>query len=451
MKGLIKGAIVIAFGGFIAKLLGAVYRVPLTNLLKSEGLGLYQMVFPVYCILLDFAGGGVPCGLSKLISSEQDQIKKAMLIKNAVLLLAITGLIGSILMFLLSGVFATAQGNPLAKTGYMFLAPSVALVSVLSCYRGFFQGENQMSPTAISQVIEQVVKLIFGLIFVSLLMPKVPLAVGGATFAVTISETVALIYLFAKYKRATRSLGKIPFEKVSLKSDAKRLIKICLPITLTGILIPFSQTIDSFLIINILAKYMQNATSVYGLLSGAVMSVVNLPVSVCYGLAVAVLPLVSGDKNGGKKHSDKAIMLTLLLSIFMTVGVYFFADFIVNLLFSGLPSSEKLTVIALLKSTCPVVITLSLLQTLNSVLVAKGKSVVPLINLSVGILIKTLLSIVLLKNQSLNIFGSVISLNACYFVATFLNLVYYFIDNNKRKSSNDTKERFTPRNQNDSQ
>jgi len=180
------------------------------------------------------------------------------------------------------------------------------------------------------------------------------------------------------------------------------------------------------------------------------MSVVNLPVSVCYGLAVAVLPLVSGDKNGGKKHSDKAIILTFLLSVFMTVGVYFFADFIVNLLFSGLPSSEKLTVIALLKGTCPVVITLSLLQTLNSVLVAKGKSVVPLINLSVGILIKTVLSVVLLKNQSLNIFGSVISLNACYFVATFLNLVYYFIDNNKRKSNNDTKERFTPRNQNDS-
>ena len=124
MKGLIKGAIVIALGGFIAKLLGAVYRVPLTNLLKSEGLGLYQMVFPVYCILLDFAGGGVPCGLSKLISSEQDQIKKVTLIKNAVLLLAITGVIGSILMFSLS-VSGTTGPRVMLQTPFSPLTISV--------------------------------------------------------------------------------------------------------------------------------------------------------------------------------------------------------------------------------------------------------------------------------------------------------------------------------------
>lgn len=445
-KSLLKGALIIAIGGFVAKLLGAIYRVPLTNLLKSEGLGLYQMVFPVYCILLDFAGGGVPCGLSKLISGEVDEKRKVALIKNAVTVLAITGLIGSLFMLAFSGVIAKAQGNPLAKLGYVFLSPSVCLVSILSCYRGYFQGENQMSPTAISQIIEQVIKLIFGLILVALLMPNVPLSVGGATFAVTLSELVALVYLFLKYKKVTFKIGRVKLEKNYFKQDIIKLLKICLPITLTGILIPISQTIDSFLIINILAKYMQNATNVYGLFSGAVMSVVNLPVSICYGLAVAVLPLVSGDKNGGKKHADKAIILTLILSLILAVLVYFFANFAIKVLFKGLSASEKLTTTLLLKATSPVVITLSLLQTINSILIGKGKSHIPLINLGVGVMVKTVLSIILLQNPNLNIFGSVISLNACYFVATFLNLVYYFIDNNKRKLSNDTLQIATKRN-----
>ena len=205
-------------------------------------------------------------------------------------------------------------------------------------------------------------------------------------------------------------------------------------------LIPLSQTVDSFLIINILAKYMKNATSVYGLLSGAVMSVINLPVSICYGLAVAVLPLVSSAKDGGKKHGDKALLLTAGLSIVMAIGVYFFGEIIVKILFKGLPDSEIQTTVLLLKSTCPVVVTLSLLQTLNSVLIGKGKSHLPLINLAVAVTIKAVLSIFLLQNPKLNIFGSVISLNACYFVATFLNLVYYFIDNTKRKVSYDTKQ-----------
>ena len=424
-KSLLKGALIIAIGGFVAKLLGAIYRVPLTNLLKSEGLGLYQMVFPVYCILLDFAGGGVPCGLSKLISGEVDEKRKVALIKNAVTVLAITGLIGSLFMFALSGVIAKAQGNPLAKLGYVFLSPSVCLVSILSCYRGYFQGENQMSPTAISQIIEQVIKLIFGLILVALLMPNVPLSVGGATFAVTLSELVALVYLFLKYKKVTVKTGRVKLEKNYFKQDIIRLLKICLPITLTGILIPISQTIDSFLIINILAKYMQNATNVYGLFSGAVMSVVNLPVSICYGLAVVAIPSLSSSKTQAEtnKKGIKIILLTIAFSLPALIFLLIFAPFSINLLYSRLNQSEKIIAIALLRLTSPCVVLLSLVQATNAILIGRGRLYAPVLTLFVGVIIKTILNLLLLSNVNMNIYGGAIAIIACYFFVCLVNLI----------------------------
>ena len=139
----INGAVYLALGSFFAKLLGAVYRVPLTNIIGGKGLGLYQMIFPLYCVLLDFSGAGFPSAISKIIASygAENEYKSQKLLAHSLILALILGIGGFVLMSVLAKPIALAQGNKDAYLGYVALSPSVLFVSLLSCYRGYFQGK----------------------------------------------------------------------------------------------------------------------------------------------------------------------------------------------------------------------------------------------------------------------------------------------------------------------
>ncbi len=451
-KKLALNAVVIAAGAFFAKVIGAFYRIPLTNLLGGAGLGLYQMVFPVYCILLDFAGAGLPCGLSKLVSenaAEQNHAANASLLKTALLLMAAAGVAAFLIMFVFARPIAALQGNVAAFKAYKALAPAVLFVALLSCYRGYFQGYQKMLPTALSQLAEQLVKLGAGLCFVTLLMPSVEDAAAGAAAAVTLSEAVALLGLFITWrvhkKRGTFAPflhnGKqntadskavlceiAPKKKARFRGDAAAILKICLPVTLVGIALPVSQMIDSFLIVNLLKKHTENATALFGLFTGGVQSVISLPVAICYGVAVAVVPFLSGvskkQAKGGGKYALYALGGTLILSALMAAACAIFAPLGVKILFFSLSAEEKLLIIRLLRFTAPCIVTMSVLQTANSVLIGKSRPYAPLVGLGAGVAVKTVLEIFLLPVQNIGIFAAAISLNACYFVAVFVNLLY---------------------------
>ncbi len=439
-----KNSIILSLGSVLSKIIGAIYRIPLTNMLGGFGLGLYQMIFPVYSVLLDFSGAGVPSALSKLISEyngtdrEEERLK---LLKNALILLFIFGIICTLFMGGMSKVLSFLQGNKNAYMGYIALAPAVVLVSIISCYRGYFQGDLNNVPTAVSQVTEQIVKLAFGLIFVKLLLPNIPLAVAGATFAVTLSEVFSLIELIVIFQATKNKKIKYKWNKKEFLSHVKKILKIVIPITLTSIIIPLSQLIDSFLIINLIGKYSSDATSLYGLLSGAVMTVINLPVSVCYGVAVSAIPLIAKarskkDETSEKKNVKYSILLTFLIALPSMAFCYLFAPFITNLLFRNLSGFEKLTVIKLLKLSSVNIVLLSFVQTTNAVLIAKNAVYIPVINLSVGVVSKIILNVILLHIKTLNIYGGAIAVIVCYLLAGILNLLYIINNKDKRKRNN---------------
>lgn len=440
-KRFVKNAVIISLGGFIAKILGAVYRIPLTNIIGGTGMGLYQMVFPVYCILLDFAGAGLPCGLSKLVAecpAETRDEEGRKLLKTALFLMAAIGAAGSLFMFALSGALASSQGNAAARLSYIALSPAVFLVALISCYRGYFQGRQNMLPTAVSQIIEQAVKLAVGLSLVSLLAPSAPKAAAGAAFAVSVSEAAALVYLYVKFGKQ----GKISYadEKGGFGSRAKAIFKICLPVTLTAVMIPASQAADSFLIINILSRTSENATSLYGLFSGGVAAVIGVPVALCYGIAVSVLPAVSegGDADG---KISLAVLLTAVLAGVMAAACFFFPNLIVRILFFGLSAEEKSVAAGLLKISSFSVLLLSLTQTTNSVLVGKSKPYLPVLSLSLGIITKIVLELLLLPRERFGIYGAAFSANACYFVAVFFNLLYIiYTASSKRRAERSRNE-----------
>ena len=177
---LLSGALVLSLGGLLTKVLGAFYRIPLTNLLGAEGIGIYQAVFPLYSLLLTASSTGVPNGIAKMISGG-DVSDGYSVLKSALTVFLPLGLIGSLVLLLLCKPISNLQGNGSAYIAYALISPSVILVSVISCFRGFFQGNLNMKPTAISQIIEQLIKLIFGLSLCSLIKGKVELKAWLAT------------------------------------------------------------------------------------------------------------------------------------------------------------------------------------------------------------------------------------------------------------------------------
>ena len=427
----VKGAFYLAVGAFISKFLGAIYRVPLTNMLGGLGLGLYQMVFPVYCLLLDFSGAGLPSALSRLIASQsvdKERTAKRLLINSAKLFF-VFGIIATIIMAVFSKPFSILQGNEKASTAYLFLSPAILAVAMISCLRGYFQGFMDMKPTAISQIIEQVIKLFLGVVLVYLFLGNISLAVGGATFAITVSEFVALFVLWCIYKRKNKnSIQEFAYDKKSFFSDAKSIIKTTVPITIVGILLPFSQVIDSILTINIISGYRSDATMLFGLLSGVVMTIVNLPVSICYGISSVAIPSISKckDEEEKRKQAIKILFFTFMVALPCFVGLAIFSPQVVNLLFRNLQPNEKSIAVKLLRLTSPCVVFLSLLQACNAVFIGKGKLYTPVINLSIGVAIKFVLSVILLSIPTINIYGGAIALNACYFSVCMINLILIF-------------------------
>lgn len=440
-KRVVRGAVSLGLGALMAKILGVVYRIPLTNYLGSYGLGLYQMVFPVYTLLLDFSGAGVPSAISKLIASgrEDEREKRAYdFLTSSLRLLFILGAVGMVFMILSSIPLSTLQGDQKAYLGYLFLSPAIVLFALISCFRGYFQGLMDMSPTAISQVIEQVVKLVFGLLFVKLLIKDVTFAVAGATFAITLSEVVAIAYLYYKYRRR-RKVNRLAFDfdRLGHKRRLKTILKTTIPVTLIGVMLPLSHVIDSFIVVNVLSGYRSDATSLYGLISGVAHTVVNLPVAVCYGVASVAIPAVSSSigVEEKRKNAVKTLSLTAVVSIVGALLCYFFAPLIIRVLFRKLSVDEKNTSLNLIRLLSPTVVLLSVLQTSNAVLIGMGKLYSPIFSLGVGVALKTVLALVLLNIPSLNVYGSAIATIACYFFVCLVNLIMIFAKRIKYESS----------------
>ena len=465
-KKLVSGAAILGAGTFLAKIIGAAYRVPLTALLGGAGIGLYQLVFPVYTVLLDFSGAGAPSALSKLIASGdkagREERAKDYLFAGLKLFAAL-GAVFSLFMFLFAKPLSAAQGDENAYLSYAAISPAVFLVCLTTPFRGYFQGLANMKPTAISQIIEQTVKLCFGLMLVKLFGGDTPRAAAGAAFAITLSEAAAAIYLFSVYKvRQKRARlggallngstpafcgtlinnggapvnngapinGETPAcggEQIAKRESGvtAKLIKTAIPVTLLGIIFPLCAFAESFIVINLLSGYKENSTALYGLYSGVASTIAGLPAAVCYGVAAAAIPAVSAGKTEEKrkKNSARAIALTLFLSLPAAAVLYFFAPNIINLLFRSLPQSEREISARLLKILAPSAALLSLLQTQNAVLIAENKPYFAVLSMAIGAAVKISAEIILVKNPSFNVYGCAVAVIACYFCVDLVNFI----------------------------
>lgn len=425
----IKGAMIISVGGFISKILGAVYRIPLANFIGGEGMGIYQMVYPLYCILLTVSASGIPTGIARLISSGKRGAERSGLI-----LYGTIGVIGMLLMFLLSTPLSILQGESEVKLSCIMLSPSVFFVSVLSVIRGYFQGKGNMYPTAITEVSEQLIKVIIGCFLAYFYRNNLNFAVASTLFAVTVSEgisTMVAVHWYFKKREITPlySIKRVPYSAI---------IKYTLPLTFTAIAIPFSQLCESIVAVNILRKLIENPTALYGVFSGCAVTIVSLPISITYGLAVASIPQIAplaerGDYINAKKRAYKSILMTFIISLPASICLFIFSPFATKLIFSSLSAGEKAVLDNLVKIMSINAVTLSIVQTSSACLTALGYPIKSTITQWITAILRIVLTAILIKYTPLSIQGAAISANCSYLVACLLNICYIIRVNKARE------------------
>ena len=417
----IKGAIIISLGGFISKVLGAVYRIPLTKFLGGEGMGIYQMVYPLYCILLTVSASGIPTGIARLISSGKGFGAE----RQAFRLYGIIGIIGTILMYALSSSLASIQSEPAIALCCKLLCPSVFFVSMLSVVRGYFQGKGNMYPTAISEISEQIIKVALGCVLAYIFRKNLAVAVASTLLAVTVSEALTAGWVVLWYMRKK---GRKPlYNPISVPLSS--ILKYTVPLTLTAIALPLSQFAESIVAVRLLRELGDNATALYGIYSGCAVTIINLPVSVTYGLAASSVPQISplaesGDLAGAKKKAFKALLITLLVSAPAALGLYIFAPLAARLIFGSLSAQEKVILVDLIRIMAVSSVTLSIVQTSSACITSLGMPIKSTVTQWTTGVLRVALTAALIKFTPLSIYGAAWSANCAYLVASLLNLWY---------------------------
>ena len=230
------GATVLAISGVLCKVLGAVYKVPLANMLKTEGIGIYYLVFPIYSLFLTLSSSCFPTVISRFVANAKAENKHKLANKifvASLIILVVLGFVLGLIMLIFSNKIASVQGIENGAVCYIVLSPAILFVAIISAFRGYFQGLQNMIPTAVSQIIEQIVKFVVG-IFLSVTLIKygVIFAVLGAMLGVVVSELFSLIYLliyFVFTKKKNTKKQTIYNEHESIFSLIKKILKTTIP------------------------------------------------------------------------------------------------------------------------------------------------------------------------------------------------------------------------------
>lgn len=432
-NGFIKGAIVLVIFNMIGKIIGAIYRIPLGNLLGAEGIGKYQLVFPLYSLILSISISGIPVAISKIVAEYNSKGQfgdSKKLLKLSLTYLFFVSLALAFAIGLCSKFIAKLQGNPEIYICYYGIAPAVLFVGVLSVFRGYFQGNLNMLPTALSNLVEQVGKLVFGLYFAnSLIKFGVVYGVLGALIGISVSEFIALIFLAVYYLIYRKRHNFESVSNLTKRGITKQLLGTSLPITLGGMAGPITAIIDSLLVVNLLifsGFESSEATSLLGLQSGIVDPLINIPIVIAVAISASLLPNISNVHTVSieeeKNLIEKAFQIVLSVSLVCAICFVIFGKQIIEFLYGKTLTFEEIAVaVKLLFLGAFNLILLSLVQVSSGILQGIGKQNLTVKSIAIGSAVKIILTVTLVSFKKINILGAMISGGISYLVVFIIN------------------------------
>lgn len=437
----IKGAAILGMAGVLVKILGAIYRIPLSNIIKSEGLGYYQTAYPFYVLLLTISTAGVPVAIAKLVSekrAQEDYAGAHKVFKVALISLIGLGFITATVIALGASHIVNYLGNVNAYYSLIALVPALFFVPIMSAFRGFFQGRQSMVPTALSQITEQLFRVMAGLGLTVLLLDRgIPIAAGGASFGGSVGAIMGLVIIvFIYFKRRSSIMEEVSLSSVarqySVMEIAKDLLFIAVPITIGAAIAPIMDTIDAALVLRRLQSInytAAEANELYGQLKGMAQTLVNLPQVFSIAISMSLVPAIS-SANARKSKGEtgelisSGIRMTLLIGLPSAMGLFVLSTPIVGLLYYNNPPEAIASVGNILSYLSLGVIFLTLVQALTAILQGLGKPFIPVRNLFIGAIAKVTLTYVLTGIPAINVKGAAISTVVAFAIAAILNLWY---------------------------
>ncbi|SHJ45731.1 stage V sporulation protein B [Dethiosulfatibacter aminovorans DSM 17477] len=437
-KNFLKGAAVLGMAGLIVKIIGAIYRIPLTNLIGTEGIGYYQPAYQVYNLLLVISLAGFPTAIARLVSEKRalDNPEGAhQIFKISMKVILVISILSSLVIFIFAQNIANSIGYPGTYYSLLALVPALFIVPVMSVYRGYFQGMQNMVPTAMSQVIEQLVRFATGLSLAYILVDKgLPEAAGGASFGASAGGIAGFLLIFFIYFRNRKTIkGNIASAGSNSTDESKRVVKrlltIAVPITLGASIVPLMGLIDAKLVSMRLLQIgytVTEATDLYGQLSGTAQTFINFPQVFSIAIAMSLVPSISeaftvNDMENLNHTASLGTRTALIIGLPSAVGLYILSEPIIALFYPALGPDKHVSVGQLLAILAVSVVFLTLVQSLTAILQAVEKQRIPVKNLAIGAVVKIVLTYILVGIPALNVKGAAISTIAAYLTAALLN------------------------------
>lgn len=434
-----RGTLILAVAGIVVKVIGSLNWIILSRVLGGEGIGIYQMAFPLYLLALSISSAGVPVAIS-IITAEKIALRDyrgANRVFNlSFLLLIITGITLSLLLYSGAGWLIEHRiiRDPRAYYSLIALSPAIFFVTLLSSFRGYLQGWQIMTPTAISQIVEQLFRVAAMLVFATLLLPKgLEFAAGGASLGAVVGSVAALVVLIVCYFRLRKETQlKIQTEPATVCRESganiiRRIAKLALPVSLSSIMLPLVANLDLLVVplrLEDAGYSVQQATELFGYLTGMAVPLVNLATILTAALATSLVPAVSQAYSLGKRQdvlyrTAGAMRLANIATIPFGVMLWVLAKPVVSAIYHAPGAADATQVLAV------GVFLLGIHQVTTGVLQGLGRTVIPVINMGAAALVKVALNWTLTAIPTLGIQGAAWATLADIGIAAALNL--YFV------------------------
>ena len=435
-KSFLGGAAVLAAAVAIVKIIGAVYKIPLGNIIGDEGKAHFTVAYNIYNLLLTISTAGLPLAISKLTSEAHAlgrENEKRKIFSTSIWLFFGLGLVFSLFMFFGSAQLAAFMNDSLAFWSIRALSPAVFCVCLLACMRGYTQGQGNMTPTAVSQILEALCKLGIGLSlawYFLQLGKGVEISAAGAIMGVTVGTVLSMVFLIfylLRHRDRTESLD-VPESSGTLM---KKVLLIGLPITLSNSAMSIITLIDSKIVLGrleaISSLLAEKPAALYGQYTFG-MDLINLPPSFVYPVTMSLIPFAAAamarkDSAGANRIISSAFRLIAILAIPAGVGLSVLSGPILMMLY---PAQKEAAMAAgphlqVLGIAC---IFICLMTLTNAILQSYGHERIPICTMIAGGIVKIVMNYVLVGNPDINIHGAPISTLCCYLVISGLNLFF---------------------------
>jgi len=477
-KKFLQGALILAGANLLVKIIGAFFKVPLYRLIGGDGNGIFSVAYQIYTFMFILATAGFPIAVSKMVAesiAKNDEYDAKRIFQTAFLLLGVIGLAGSTALFIFADELAAILGNTDSALGIKVIAPAVFFVSLVSAYRGYFQGKQNMYPTAGSEVVEAGGKMLIGIIAAATFMGMaVNTALGedavlvngefstshnrtvysatGAIFGVTAGTFFALILMMIVYVFKERKNKPLKNKTARTRIEIlKQLIPIAIPITIGASVSSLTSLVDLGTIMNRLVinehvfdryAYLfatgtefaadvleegwsgiellrQKANTLYGIYTGQAQTMFNLPLTIVVGLSMSSVPAISAALAERKKMDAQDITasvlrITMLFAFPCAMGYFVLTDPILRILYSDANAAYMLQKLAI---AVPFV---ALVSVSNSVLQSYGKVYWPVVNMLIGGIVKVVMNYALIPVWGID--AAPVATTVCYGVIALLNI-----------------------------